>query len=257
MSGCVIDGVSSQPECVEKNLMEQWRKPAAPTRWKWCSSPTPPTWTEGSTQSFRPLMPATVSDSLSDTHVLWEAGNDSKSCHPQPVQRNSSAEISVASNWSSNATAGTTAETWATKSTAVSAVHTDTGFRYLLQLNTDFNVFTTQNAVQKTSHVKTGCASQCSGSVMGWMTVGTRRTSKTAVRLIAKEKIFNSSGRRCCSQFLNVPKGGCANGQITCKNKKCVSEKNRCDGTDNCGDGSDELDCGRRKKMLNWVQCLL
>lgn len=74
VSGCVIDSVSSQPECVEKNLMEQWRKPAAPTRWKWCSSPTLPTWTEASTQSFRLLMPATVSDSLSDTNVLWEAG---------------------------------------------------------------------------------------------------------------------------------------------------------------------------------------
>lgn len=183
VSGCVIDSVSSQPECVEKSLVEQWRKPAALTRWKWCSSPTLPTWTEGSTQSFRPLMPATVSDSLLAANVLWEAENDSNSCHPQPVQRNSSAEISVASNRSSNATAGTTVETWATKLTAVSAVHTDTGFRYLLQSNTHFNAFTTQNAVQKTSHVKTGCASQCSGSVMGWMTVGTRRTSRTAVRL--------------------------------------------------------------------------
>lgn len=74
VTGCVIDSVSSQTECVEKNLVERWRKPAAPTRWKWCSSPTPPTWTEGLTQSFRLLMPATVSDSLSAANVLWEAG---------------------------------------------------------------------------------------------------------------------------------------------------------------------------------------
>lgn len=74
VSGCTIDSVSSQLECVEKNLMEQWRKPAAAIRWKWCSSLTLPTWTEGSTQSFRLLMPATVSVSLSDTNVLWEAG---------------------------------------------------------------------------------------------------------------------------------------------------------------------------------------
>lgn len=89
VSGGVTDGASSQPECVEKSLMERWRKPAAPTRWKCCSSPTLPTWTEGSTQSFRPLMPATVSVSLAAAGVLSEPGAWN------PVIRSLSEEVPV------------------------------------------------------------------------------------------------------------------------------------------------------------------
>lgn len=71
---CVIDVVSYQSECVEKNLMGQWQKPAAPTQWMWFSSPTTQTWTEDLRRSFRPLMPATVSDSLPAANILPEPG---------------------------------------------------------------------------------------------------------------------------------------------------------------------------------------
>lgn len=88
------------------------------------------------------------------------------------------------------------------------------------------------------------------------MTVVTKRTSRTAVRLSGTEKIFNSSSQKFDPHFLYAIKGGCAKEQFTCQNKKCVSEKTRCDGRDDCGDGSDELNCGSGKKTLHCVSCL-
>lgn len=255
---CAFDGVSYQPECVENSLIGPWRKPAAPTPWMCCSSPTLPTWTEDLRRSFRPLMPTTVSDPLPATE--YPVGTRRlNSCHPQSVPTSSSAEISAVSNLSSNATAGTTAGTWAMKSTAVSAVHTR---GRLLETRRKWNAhlkfiplnFVPQSAILKTSPAKMGCASRCSGNATGSMTAATKRTSRTAVRLT--KKIFNASNQKCYSHVLYAPKGDCPTGQFKCQNKKCISEKNQCDSRDDCGDGSDEINCGRSKKMLTYVKRL-
>lgn len=186
VSGCIIVGVSSQPECVERNPMERWRKPAAPTRWKWCSSPTLPTWTEGLTQSLRPLMQATVSDSIPAANVLSEAGIWNPVIHSLseeiPVQKSALHQTGAQMRRLERLRRHERRSQlqWALFTLTLVL---DTCFNS----NTHFNTFATQNAVQKTSLVKTACASQCSGSVTGWTTVGTRRTSRTAVRFSDSE----------------------------------------------------------------------
>lgn len=70
-SRCVTACASRSSDCVEKSLLERWQKPATPTQWAWCFSLIPPLWTEVLMQSSRPLMPKTVSNSLSPTRWLF------------------------------------------------------------------------------------------------------------------------------------------------------------------------------------------
>lgn len=102
-SRCVIDGVSYQSECVERSLMGRWRRPAAPTQWMWFSSPTLPTWTEDLRRSLRPLMPATVSDSLPATNILLERGIRNavfhSLCWEVPVQKSALYQTRAQMRW--------------------------------------------------------------------------------------------------------------------------------------------------------------